>query len=60
LPVLLALLLGACNGGDFWRTLEDFRNDDLHACIGREATSSVGARRKLAEANGRIAISPIR
>jgi hypothetical protein len=34
--------LGGCSGGDFGRTREDFRNDDMHRWIGGEATSSVG------------------
>jgi hypothetical protein len=46
LPVLTLLLasvtLGGCSGGDFGRTREDFRNDDMHRWIGGEATSSVG------------------
>jgi len=43
-PVLLLLagsMVGACSGGDFGRTREDFRNDDMHRWIGLEATSSV-------------------
>ena len=40
--VLLSLALGGCAGGDFGRTREDFRNDDMHRWIGSEATSSVG------------------
>lgn len=46
-PAVLLLagsLLGACSGGDFGRTREDFRNDDMHRWIGLEATSSVGLR----------------
>jgi hypothetical protein len=46
-PALLLLagnLLAACSGGDFGRTREDFRNDDMHRWIGLEATSSVGLR----------------
>lgn len=46
-PALLLFagsLLGACSGGDFGRTREDFRNDDMHRWIGLEATSSVGLR----------------
>jgi hypothetical protein len=46
-PVLLLLaggMLGACSGGDFGRTREDFRNDDMHRWIGLEVTSSVGLR----------------
>jgi len=37
-------LLGGCAGGDFGRTREDFRNDDMHRWIGFEATGSVGLR----------------
>jgi hypothetical protein len=37
-------MLGACSGGDFGRTREDFRSDDMHRWIGLEATSSVGLR----------------
>ena len=42
--VLLAtgLMLGGCSGGDFGRTREDFRNDDMHRWLGNEATGSVG------------------
>ena len=36
--------LGGCSGGDFGRTREDFRNDDMHRWIGGEATSSIGLR----------------
>jgi hypothetical protein len=46
-PALLLFagsMLGACSGGDFGRTREDFRNDDMHRWIGLEATSSVGLR----------------
>jgi hypothetical protein len=46
-PALLLLLggmLGACSGGDFGRTREDMRSDDMHRWIGLEATSSVGLR----------------
>jgi hypothetical protein len=47
-PVLALLLIGVtvagCSGGDFGRTREDFRNDDMHRWIGGEATSSVGLR----------------
>jgi hypothetical protein len=41
--LLTTLALGGCSGGDFWRTRDDMRNDDMHSWIGREATSSVGA-----------------
>ena len=37
-----AATLGGCSGGDFGRTREDFRNDDMHSWIGAEATGSVG------------------
>ena len=42
--VLLAtgLALGGCSGGDFGRTRDDFRNDDMHSWLGVEATGSVG------------------
>ena len=47
-PVLTLLLIGAalggCSGGDFGRTRNQFRNDDIHRWIGGEATSSVGLR----------------
>jgi hypothetical protein len=39
---LLSLGLGACSGGDFGRTREDFRNDDMHRWMGGEVTGSVG------------------
>ena len=42
--VLLGLALGGCSGGDFGRTREDFRNDDMHRWIGGEVTGSVGLR----------------
>ena len=43
LPALLVTLaLAGCSGGDFWRTRDDMRNDDMHSWIGREATASVG------------------
>ena len=37
-----SLALGGCSGGDFGRTREDFRNDDMHRWLGAEATGSVG------------------
>ena len=40
--ILLSLALGGCSGGDFGRTREDFRNDDMHRWLGAEATGSVG------------------
>src|SRR6202790_1713919 len=45
-PALALLLasatLGGCSGGDFGRTRQDFRNDDMHRWLGAEATGSVG------------------
>ncbi len=45
---LILLVTGAaladCSGGDFGRTREDFRNDDMHRWIGGEATGSIGLR----------------
>jgi len=35
-------MLAGCSGGDFGRTREDFRNDDMHRWLGAEATGSVG------------------
>jgi hypothetical protein len=40
--VLLSISLGGCAGGDFGRTREDFRSDDMHRWIGAEATGSIG------------------
>src|SRR3954468_9087207 len=37
-------LLGGCAGGDFGRTRENARNDDMHRWVGIEATASVGLR----------------
>ena len=34
------LTLGGCSGGDFGRTRQDVRNDDMHRWIGAEATSA--------------------
>ena len=42
LPLALAVMLGGCSGGDFGRTRQDFRSDDMHRWIGAEATGSVG------------------
>src|SRR4029077_14973755 len=36
--------LGGCSGGDFGRTRNEFRNDDIHRWVGGEATSSIGLR----------------
>jgi hypothetical protein len=38
-------MLGGCAGGDFGRTRENARNDDMHRWVGIEATASVGLRR---------------
>ena len=55
--------LGGCSGGDFGRTREDMRNDDMHRWIGAEATGSVGlqVRRNSSSptTNASFAISPI-
>src|SRR5260221_8272556 len=40
--VLMGAALGGCSGGDFGRTRQDFRNDDMHSWLGVEATGSVG------------------
>jgi hypothetical protein len=40
--LLIDLLLAGCSGADFGRTRDDFRSDDMHGWIGREATASVG------------------
>jgi hypothetical protein len=37
-------MLGGCSGGDFGRTRQDMRSDDMHRWIGAEATGSVGLR----------------
>jgi hypothetical protein len=42
IAVAISLVLGGCAGGDFGRTRENFRNDDMHRWIGVEATGSVG------------------
>jgi hypothetical protein len=39
---LVGVALGGCSGGDFGRTRQDFRNDDMHRWLGIEATGSVG------------------
>jgi hypothetical protein len=44
LLLFLGAMLGACSGGDFGRTREDMRSDDMHRWVGLEATSSVGLR----------------
>ena len=40
--LLISVALGGCSGGDFGRTRQDFRNDDMHRWLGAEVTSSVG------------------
>jgi hypothetical protein len=40
--LVTGLALAGCAGGDFGRTREDFRNDDMHRWLGAEATGSVG------------------
>jgi hypothetical protein len=42
--LLLGVTLGACSGGDFGRTRQDFLSDDMHRWIGGEVTGSVGLR----------------
>jgi hypothetical protein len=39
---LTAAALGGCSGGDFGRTRQDMRSDDMHRWLGAEATGSVG------------------
>ena len=40
--LLASITLGACSGGDFGRTRQDFLSDDMHRWMDGEATSSVG------------------
>ena len=42
LLMLLGAMLAACSGGDFGRTRESMRSDDMHRWLGAEVTSSVG------------------
>ena len=42
LLALIGTMLGACSGGDFGRTREDMRSDDMHRWLGTEVTSSLG------------------
>jgi hypothetical protein len=42
--LLASAALGGCAGGDFGRTRESFRTDDMHRWIGIEATGSLGLR----------------
>jgi hypothetical protein len=44
IPLVAAAVLGGCAGGDFGRTRENARNDDMHRWLGLEATASVGLR----------------
>jgi hypothetical protein len=41
-PLVLGITLAGCSGGDFGRTRQDFRNDDIHRWLGAETTGSVG------------------
>ncbi|WP_412773178.1 hypothetical protein [Nitrobacter sp.] len=40
--IVLGATLAACSGGDFGRTRQDVRNDDMHRWMGAEATGSIG------------------
>ncbi|MBR0970992.1 MULTISPECIES: hypothetical protein [Bradyrhizobium] len=40
----LGAMLAACSGGDFGRTRESMRSDDMHRWLGAEVTGSVGLR----------------
>jgi hypothetical protein len=42
--LLGAMLLGGCASGDFGRTRDSARNDDMHRWIGVEATGSIGVK----------------
>lgn len=42
--VLLTAGLGGCASGDFGRTRDSARNDDMHRWVGEEATGSIGRR----------------
>ena len=42
--LLTGLALGGCSGGDFGRSRDSVRNDDMHRWLGAEATGSVGLR----------------
>ena len=42
LALSLTAALGGCSGGDFGRTRQDMRSDDMHRWLGAEATASVG------------------
>ena len=62
LLLLIGAALGGCSGGDFGRTRQDFRNDDMHRWLGAEATGSVGLRPRNSSSpttSASCAISPI-
>jgi hypothetical protein len=40
--LLIGAALGGCSGGDFGRTRQDMRSDDMHRWLGAEATGSIG------------------
>ena len=40
--VLTGSLLAGCSGGDFFRTRDNMRSDDMHRWMGPEATGSIG------------------
>lgn len=40
--LLVSVALGGCSGGDFGRSRDSVRNDDMHRWLGAEATASVG------------------
>ena len=42
LALFLTAALGGCSGGDFGRTRQDMRSDDMHRWLGAEATGSIG------------------
>ncbi len=42
LLVLVGATLAGCSGGDFGRTREDMRSDDMHRWLGAEVTGSLG------------------
>ena len=45
IAILLAgSLVGGCSGGDFFRTRQDMRSDDMHRWMGKEVTGSVGVK----------------
>src|SRR5690349_15834659 len=41
---LIGAALGGCSGGDFGRTRQDMRSDDMHRWLGAEVTGSVGVK----------------